>query len=541
MIYLLRLLIVDDERLDREGLLKQLKWEDYSIYEVWTAWNGYEAIDMIKSHSPHILISDVKMPSMSGLQLAEKARELISDIKIIFISGYDDFELVKNAIKLDACEYILKPVDTPELAGAVEKVVRDIKRDIKTEEEKKDLIDTISESFPLLKRKLLEDIIYGTIREEEFWPKARKLDLKICDGSYSMLLAELDDIRLLKSSIQLEGFNIKLAAFHEMIEEIVAKTDFVEYLAINESSGAIILSYNQKMNNEVINGYAGETARTIVDEITKRMNLSLSIGVGHVVNSVSDLHSSYNSCCQAILGKIYRGKGKVLYCSDEAVCQHEDLKFENIDIELSKCILNYDLFRAYHLLDFMFEKLEFQRIYDERHIQNYCINIISRMQITILDLNEKIENIFGQGVILWDKLMKFETILDIRQWMKNIFAAVIEYMQNRNATVGAKIVEEAMSYVKEWYVKDITLKEIAEKLYYSPNYLGAIIKQVTGKGFSEYLAEYRIKKAAEFLEDPRLKVYEVADMVGYKAMHAFNKQFKIFYGITPGEYRERRK
>lgn len=536
---MLKLLVVDDERLDREGLLRQLDWDQYDIGTVLTANNGYEALEVIATEKPDIMLTDVKMPGMSGLQLAEKVRKAGYAVKIIFVSGYDDFDFVKNAIKLNAYEYILKPVDTEELIVSVSKAVTDILKERQQEEEKRTLLHQVNESKPLLRKKLLEELIYGTADKDGLWEQIRHLELTLLPGKYMVLLIEIDDFLLLKGNLPDTELDEKIENLQKDIRRYSVSSVQMESIRMEEARIVLLAGFPERCTEEAVLDLADNMGRGAIHEAAQKAGFSVTIGMGSVVDSLLEVHRSYGHCCAALMKKIFEGKGTILYSEADSPMQSGDINFENIDVELAKCLLNHDLARACHLLDYMFDRLEEQRVSDGRYIQNYCINIISRLQITLMDINEKVESVFGPGVILWEKLMKFETIVDIRQWMKNIFHAVIEYLVIKNESRSSKIIEEVARFVEQNYQREITLREIAEKLFYSPNYLGSIFKQETGHGFIEYLTEFRIRKAAELLGDPKLKTYEVAGMVGYKTIPSFIKQFKAVFGITPTEYRER--
>lgn len=538
---MLKLLIVDDERLDMEGLKRQLNWSDFNISEVYVAQNGLLALELIRMHRPDILISDIKMPVISGLQLAEKAIEILPGIKVIFVSGYDDFSYVKSAIKINAYEYILKPIDTEELAASIQKAVNAIACEKRNHEEKHKLENTVNESLPLLRKKFLAALIYGTADKEGLWEEIYQLDIKIHQGIQKVLLVEVDDYKLLKETCEANGLERRLSLLQNLIQNMNSEKCTTEWVQVEVHRIAIILSFLQPENQKAWNADVDDIAQTIISEAKINAELSVTIGVGMFINQLSELHKSYSESVQAVVCKIYEGKGKVIYFVEESETPEEEVYFERIDTELTKCMLNYDTAKVNHLLECLFNRFEIEKINDGKYIQDHCINIISRVQIMLHDVNVKVEDIFGPGVILWDKLMKFETILDIRQWMKNILGVIIDYIRIRNESKVSKIIKDVLHYIEENYQKDISLKVIAERLYYTPNYLGSVFKQEIVQGFSDYLMEYRIKKAAELLQNSAMKVYEIAGNVGYKDIPTFIKNFKSVFGVTPTEYKETRR
>lgn len=537
-------LIVDDEKLDREGLKRQLEWSRYGIEEIFLAENGFEAIDIIKNNNINILLTDVKMPGLSGIQLVRKINEVMPDnkIKIIFISGFDDFEYVKGALELNACQYILKPVDTDELSSAVKKAVDSLEKESQYEKEKKTLLNCLNESIPLLRKKIIEDLIFDTVDRENIWTKITEIGMNFRKGIAIVLIAEIDDYKKLAYEMQKNH----LANVMSKVEDFIKQSMFnfndkcsAEYSKIDDSKIVIILTFPENEHRKGAEKISKQIAEIIAGDNCNISQISITVAMGSVVESLDKICISYNVASKALIQKFYEGKGRVLSCCEEEYCATNSIKYDSIDTEFSRCIINLDINKAEHLIDYFFDNLQKTRTYSNDFLKYYCIHIFSKIEITLLEINESFENIFGNSSVLWDKLDKFETILDIRRWMKNIFKAVIEYLEHKNDTKNKKIVEQIINIIENNYHEDITLKQIAESLYYSPNYLGNIFKEETGKIFSDFLIEYRMKKAAQLFNDTRLKIYQISQMVGYKNIPSFIRQFKAVYGLTPIQYRKR--
>lgn len=534
-----KVLIVDDERLDREGLKTQIEWEKLNITIVETAKNGFEALKIIGVQKPDILITDVKMPGMNGISLAQKAADAIPAIKVIFISGFDDFEYIRNALLINAYEYLLKPVDTDELLAAIKKVVNECIKEKKAAEQKEQLMNQLNESKPLLKQKFICDLIYGLSDDENIWENIKYLNMGLKPGKYRILLCELDDYEILAE----EHSAIRLERLQQDIFEVISKTDLhhciLEFAQIDKARAVIILNFDNPVEPGRINFISDNISKNIIGKVKTETGLSITIGAGSTVDSVSGLHLSYDEGCMALAQKMLTGKGTVINYYPKTNIKEPDVDFQNLAGELMQCIKNNDANKTNYLLEYLFDSFESSNIYGSKYIQNCCINLISRIEITLIELNESVELIFGKNIVLWEKLMKFETILDIRQWTKNIFRAIFEYFENKNSQKNRKIIMAVIKKIEQNYCSDITLKDMAAEFFYSPNYLGAIFKEELGLGFAEYLTDYRIKKAAELLKQPHVKMYEVANMVGYKNVPSFINQFKTIYKMTPTEYRER--
>jgi|GEM_PF-1842113 len=542
-----KLLIVDDERLDREGLVRQLNWEAYRIAEVHTAQSGASAIQVLASQMPDILITDIKMPGMSGLQLAERAKAIVPDVRVVFVSGYDDFEFVKDALRLNAFEYLLKPVDTAELTDAIGRVVADISRERQERREKDVLYYTVNESKALVRKKLLADLLCGKAGHEERQIKLATLGLALDRGEHMVLLLEVDDFKRRYMD------DPNAAAFDtEALQRIVGDTTgpwLVEVVQLEAHRYAAILGFPAGAQTAVA-GASRETAKLPADIVRDmamatimragaEIGASVTIGVGSFVAHPDALCRSYNDSLQAIMGKVYEGKGRVLFARGGADRERSGVTVERIDRELAQSLYHFDEGRMQQALADVFNRWAEEKTDNLRLVHDYCLNILNRMQAALQDRNAGVADIFGSDAILWDQLIRLETLADIHQWMETTIGAMLDYLRNRNEMRPSKIIEEMLQFITVRYREDISLKLIAETMFYSPNYLGGLFKQETGKSFSEYLTEYRIRKAAAYLEDYKLKAYEVAAQVGYRDIPTFIKNFKAVFQVTPSEYRER--
>jgi len=537
---LYRLLIVDDEKLDREGLVEQIDWTLYGITVVETAKNAYDALRILQNYKPHILITDVKMSGMNGLQLVEQVKKDLPSVKVVFISGYDDFNYIKTALRLDAYEYILKPVRTIELEETAKRVTDELNKELCAIKEKEEFLKIVDNGRIVLREKFFNDLIYGTYKEEDLEINKEKLHLNMTSTIFVTVLLEIDDCMGV-DEVLLESDRLnKQKSIKDYLSEYQVTENIIYIVELKSSLFALLFTFDDSVDYQKINTLLMDEAKKILQGIKDKTGISVTIALGNSVSNVEELYKSYTYCREVLSQKMFLGKGTILSKLENSDKNVKERKlFYEIDQELLTCVKNFDRDRMVHLIDYLFDEIEAEKLRNPKKVQDICINIVSRLQITLSEMNETVENIFGHGVVLWEKLLKIETIPDIRLWMKNIFSAIIEYLQEKNDKTGRRITEMVKEYVRENYEKDISLKEISARFFYSPNHLGAILKEELGKGFNEFLTEYRMKKAAELLEDPTKKIYEVANLVAYKSVTAFVNKFKEYYQLTPKEYQQK--
>jgi two-component system response regulator YesN len=338
--------------------------------------------------------------------------------------------------------------------------------------------------------------------------------------------------------------------FNSIISDIWGNPDNIHscYIAVNviktrDSRTIVVFSsidngYNDRNDFEEC---IDRAVAHLMNEIKQRVYISISAGIGTTVCDLVDLHESYNISCLAIAQKFFHGKGHILKYTERKFSDIYNLKINDInDIndELIKSIMNFDLNKVNLHIESLFSIIVAQNI-SRDYILNICMELINRLTIVLNDFNITLNDVFGNNIVLWQQLLKYETLNDIQEWIKYMYASVILYVKNNTLKQSDRAIEKVLQYIEKNYMKEISLKDISDELHYSTNYLGKLFKKQLKKGFREYLTEYRIRKAAELLRQNRYKIYEVAEMVGYKNVPSFIKQFKNIFMVTPAEYSER--
>ncbi|MCL2362387.1 MAG: response regulator [Defluviitaleaceae bacterium] len=521
----LNLLITDDETLDREGLARQLNWEDYSIGEVYKAKDGPSALEILRKNKIDILLSDIKMPLMSGIELAQYARQIHPSIQIVFVSGYDDFMYAKMAIKINVYEYILKPVDTEELAACVTNLVERVKEQKREQEQQGILIRVASEGMPLLRSKLMLDLLFGAYNNIE----SRLKDMNVLQGVgwLAVLLIELDDYHIAPNEN-----TKKMEDLQKTIGSLAFDYD-IELVQIEESRLGLVISASSDAIPHIMEEAIVDFSKEILARITP--SFSVSVGIGGIVGNYRELSGSYNKSVQALLSKQPGGKGKVLL-SESA--QDDNSSFNKIEYEIADCVKQLDSVKAMHLLDYLFKGFEKNTDSSPQSIQYYCVNIINQTELALGDFNIKAEDLLGSTGNLIQHMLRLETISNIYEWLKGIIWTAIDLLDSKRKSMRKAAVDKVISYVESHYMDNISLEKIAKSIYYTPNYLGNVFKQETNQNFSKYLMEYRIRQSAVLLQDRNVKVLEASMSVGYKNMSTFIKNFKSVFGVTPSEYRK---
>jgi len=533
-----KLLLVDDFFVERENVKDIIQESNLDIEVIGECSNGIEALEFLEKQLPDFLLVDVEMPFMNGLELAEEVRRRYPQIKIIFFSFYDKFEYAQKAIDLEAYAYILKPIVKEEMIDSLQKVINEKKMELMKQEEDRQLRDMLEKSRPLLVDKFKRDLFFGIYKdEEEIQERISYFGLPIVRGMYLVCAVEIDDYSTtvgLMSFEQREFFSIQVS---KIIDEEIFKFENCMWTKTDDSHWGILFSSTSGTVSRM-QEFAYDLAGDCISRLNER-NISVSVGVSPVFDSIASTYKAYEQAMCALQYKFNLGKGQIINFEDiqdnsgEYRIELDKIQEKIIDILLSKkkCEGEYFVEQVFS---------HFEKNVDRVTIKNLCFSLIICIQIALNDWNMSLDEIFGSEQLIWEKLLKFETIIDVKRWLMNIITFIIDYVDEKSTGRSKSIVQEAKEYIRHNYHRDISVQSVADELHYNANYLNNIFKEDTGETILEYITRIRMEAAKKLLaEEQHVKMYEICEKVGYKSVSYFRNIFKRHTGLSPKEYKDK--
>src|SRR5690625_3611429 len=510
----IKMLIVDDEPIICKGLSKTIPWCDLGIDVVGTAYDGKQALSFMHKESVDIVLTDVYMPEMDGLELSEHLSKNFPNTKIIMLSGYDEFEYARQAVRLGVEDYLLKPVDIDELVGLVEKIKQTIiDHQIKIQKHKQELI-----------MQQMLHYLFGSPMVTEDMCVVEDMTL-----SYRTIIGELSDYYLLKDAYNEES----LAELKEIWKRHIDQT-FALF-------GITCISILGHENELITICYSGERLKWTdhqMEKICKR--------IGNVAgHSIKMIVSEQYQDLSALKG--VRQEARMFLDSyridDKQIAFIKDVKNESFQVEYPKkaetLLLEAIIQRDEPLIKTLTNDLFKQ--FQERQLTLLQVFQVSYELITIL--KSGIQNL-GYGQRLEAAKSGLNQDVDLRiynsfQAVQHLLVTELNYLI---ATTDERqnnhwIIENAKKYILKNYQRDIKALDVAEQNFITPNYFSMLFKQKTGYSYSEFLNHVRINKACELLVTTPNKIYEIAEYVGYKEYKYFVHVFKSHVGLTPTDYR----
>ncbi len=534
---MLKLLIVEDDLTIRKGLVDCIDWCNYEIEVSGEAANGKRALEFIRTHPVDILITDVVMPQMDGIELVRRVRLMEREVKVAFISGHSDLQLLKEAFRLDAIDYIIKPIKREELETVLRKISGLCMQEKRQRDHLEGLKRKLDESMPLLKERFISTLLRKKITDNLYIENRIKFlglpfnknmkftvmafDIGAASESLSCGSQETREMGLLSA---LDGIPSESAG--DFNSRFLIEDDLLLILVVSSKTGL---------------GYKGalELAKKIQQNIFTHTGFFPSVGIGKEVGSPCELHYSYVESKRALEQKYFLGQDAVIHIHDieriniKAIPDMSDTKTRIIEaVRLGR---RMDVENA---VDELFNVIRDSGAVSMMYVRNVCIELAVFAEKEYLELkipDSRLKN----GTFLWEALSQCKSLEDTRLWVKKEFSEMADTIRTFRANSTGKLISMMVKYICESYSSEITIHTLAKEFYITSNYVCILFKKETGKTFNEYLTEVRMEKAIELLGNPVLKVYEIAERTGYHDVDYFGKLFKKYTGLTISQFRHR--
>ncbi|WP_169871223.1 response regulator transcription factor [Shouchella patagoniensis] len=508
----IRMLIVDDEPVICQGLVQTIPWESLGVEVVDTAFNGKQALQKLEQQSIDLILTDISMPEMDGLALAEYMVQEYPDTKMIIISGFDNFDYARQALRLGIEDYLLKPVDVDELMGLVRIVTKKIV--MQKEKKRSQVHDWIAQ---LLLHALFHTPVSETIKAKQ----------DTLFGAYRLLISEVSGYSQLQETLPLDTFE----QMNEMVKSVVGTT--LETCGIQQVSlfghenELLTLCYSE--DPEVLSNWRIHDVWT---EVMKQTPYPLQTVASSIGGSFSTCFSHYQQALRLLDHQRGHGEG----ISFEGVQSDKVTLYPaEAEVALLEAVLKHDESRVETCIAQTVSELA-AKGQSLSHIVHVCreLELVLKRKLQERLPNKAFDDIELrlQGEV---DLRLLNTSTAIEQiFLRDMVGFLGELKENEH---NHWVIENIKRYINKHYQQDLRAAEVAELHFITPNYFSMLFKQETGQSFSEYLNGLRIQKSSELLLNTSNKVFEIAEYVGYKEYKYFVQVFKKQVGLTPTHYR----
>lgn len=528
---LYNILLVDDETDVLEAMKKKIDWEALGFCLAGTAENGQEALEMAEQLHVDVVMTDIKMPYMDGLTLCKKLKENYRNIKVVIYSGFDDFEFAREAVHLEAEEYLLKPISSKDMENVFGKIKKKLDEEFNQHRNVNKLYEYYRKSLPAMQEQFVMGVLEGKITGERLKNMMDMYELDLNAPYYVVvnLYAEAAVKEQSEKTAQLLNFSLR-----DMAEEYLKEK--MSFYCINYLDEVIFIFMLQE-DKEI------ENVLYHVDQICKMgsrvLDVQVTGAVGQPCNSLDTLLSSYQEAKTAMEYRTILGGSQVLYIKDIEPNPQDSVAFMEYDFQ--------NLVRAVKIGDRKETDEAIQSFMDS--LRNGCITP-NQYQLICMELSTELmkigrsyklrtKQIFGAGEhIPWQELYKHLSVDELESWLREICNNLRHTLRHERSDSTIRLTEQAKAYIGEHYKEnDLSAETLCHQLNVSAAYFSTIFKKEVGLSFVAYLTKIRLEHAVELLRTTEDKTYVIAEAVGYTEPNYFSYVFKKQYGISPSKYR----
>jgi len=526
------LLIVEDNSRDLRFLTETVPFDKWGLNLVGTAPNGEDALVLIETLHPDIIITDISMPIVNGIAMAQTLSKKYPKIKLLFMSHYDDFSFAKSAIDYMVHGYILKPIDIKELEAACKKLVALCDEEKRKSQADADLLAQLESSIPILQQAFLREMLSGTGLDEDMIRE--RLSLLHIKGADFIKVAVVS------------------ATVSPSLEEISARRDYLNRLEVVNSLTQQTKDYCahviQNANNPlvILFFYSNENPQPLllsyVTKAWERLDGKVDFGISTASSEAGDIPTLTRNAQAAADARFYGSASPFIFYEEIAYAETDvetgTFNLMSLRQEIDEKIFMGEASGADAFIDTYLN----DRFVDEIYLKSLSYSILN---ILMLMLKEKglnypeMDTHAWSSKKLWQKLYSFKSADDLRQWIKDIIYSVQGFIEEKNTSRYAGLVKIIKNVVKDRYKEPISVPDIAQAVYLSPKQANAVFKREEGVTIFDYLVGYRINQAKKLLKETNLTIQVIAETVGYSNKSHFAIMFKRGTGMTPAEYKNR--
>lgn len=523
------ILLVDDEEEVIQAIIRKINWEELGFSVVGYADNGIKALEMIEESQPDVVMTDIKMPYMDGMELCSHIRREYPAMKIVLFTGFDEFEYAKEAVHLEVEEYILKPVNSVELINIFTKLKIKLDQEISERRSMEKLEHYYTESLPLLQANFCSTLIEGRIHEDELQKYLSDYQISLPGPLYCCLVIHMSSSQIPENMNSL----FLAASVQKQAEDRLGKrwkAKCFPYLG-----NSVLFA---QINNENEIAELTDDCDRFCKYVNRMMGTVVTVGIGQVCSQILDLAQSYNAAREAVSYRAVYGASRAINIKEIAPKESGEPCFTN-DMELLNLFKKIRLNSEEEIVEAVDQYIE-SISFPLKSLQQHHVVIMELVTALFrFSVNNDIaaEGVGGDIGILYGKLLELEPDA-LRKWLTDISLCFSENLVTARSRSTQSFVSKAKEHVRSQYADvQLSLAQICERLGVSNSYFSTVFKKETGKSFVSYVTDYRMEQAARLLIETNEKSYVIAQKVGYTDPNYFSYVFKRKFGVSPSKCR----
>ncbi len=483
-----------------------------------------------------MVLTDIRMPYMDGLALAEKIRQRYPSMKVLIFSGYDDFEYAQRAIKLNVTEYILKPVNVEELTSILKKIRSNLDQEIEEKRNLNHLRENYRKSLPIIREQFFNDLVHKNLSRELAEQKLREYDIPVLGARKWVLIAIDVERGDMKESLSLHNEEelIPISVMQIVKEKLQGYCRFAIFQSSSEADMVAMAALDENNSTTGLIDVLGD----ICKETKRILEVPVTIGIGHSCTDLSGLRECYQSSIDALGYKAIAGRGNTIYINDMEPVGNGKLEFDSMtEADLISAIKFGPVEKIQAAVSRIMEKMESAKVHS-RQQQVYMFGVVNSILQMIRQYDLSLEDILGGELAYMEILGNLQKKEEFGQWLLRTGEKMNQVINQERDMTARQVIQEAKQYILDHYKDpDLSVEMICRHLHMSPAYFSTMFKKETGQAYIAYLTDLRLNKAVELLNKTDDKTYVIAAKVGYPEQNYFSYVFKKKFGVSPTKFR----
>lgn len=537
----MKLLIVDDEPILRQGIVNKVRRSGLPLDIVGEAGDGITGLELVRREAPDIVITDIRMPVMDGIEFIEQSLLMNEQLIFIVVSGYSDFEYAKQALRLGVFDYLLKPVEDDQLKECLSKIINKIEKGRMSKDEMIRLRNETDLSRETLRKQYMTKMIQ---QSDQLNISSVERDEQLCllENKYHHYLAVVlvcEPIQLPHYSFRPGDENLIWFAIENVISERLESTGRDGILfqhSLREHEMVILLGIESLNESLVVQDWLQEVRYGLQNYL----KLQVTIAMGTIVDQIGQMPLSYRQAKLALRNQMIHGTGQI-YDYESLQKQSVERGFLLTDEDESKLVYwlnDYNATALQSWIELRIQSLAQSSSATYMQLEWLCVDLYLLFRKYLLANTSETEWIIGEMDDLLQWLQKLSAWQDAVNQMQRIAANIVGYLSQNHPVSNKDLMGEVKLYIETHFASTITLQSISERFYIHPNYFSRRFKEKHGQTFVDYLTAIRMKKAMDWIRETDLQVQQIANKVGFEDASYFTSVFRKFYGLTPKQYRE---
>ncbi|GMQ55637.1 response regulator transcription factor [Vallitalea sediminicola] len=525
---LLRVMFVDDEKKTRKLLAICIDWTSLGYEVTQDAASANEALELISTEKPDVIITDIEMPFINGLDFAQIVRVEYPNIKVLVLTAHNAFDYAQKGVDIGISGFLLKPIKRDKIIQVMSNIRYTILEEKKQINEYINLKNKLKDNWDYIVQSFLNDMMINSYSKDELCNKFNyyKLPLDIDGGYFNIILLAFDLISDVEDNVLM---TIKI---HDSIKTITDDIPgVITFLDIHQN--IVVLSGNRKINLYSYDSY-------FTTMIYQKFNITINTGIGKPVEELFDIRMSYKYAYKMLqIEKFSQDKVLNINYNSESEYTHFSDIIHDIEDNLSLYLKIPIKEKVIDQINTIFNIIQDNFTISFSNIIVIAVSIINVMLNTISEMGISFNEIYATDSLPYKHILKLKDIESVKNYILNFAEYTTQKIEKFNQSASNKLINNILEYIND-NISDCTLscKRISEIFYVNSSYLSRMFKTIVGNTFSDYLKDIRIEKAKKFLTGTNLKIYEIAEQIGINDPNYFSKYFKKHTNYTPAQYKK---